>query len=187
MLREVASCLAMTALMLQTFYALYDGGGGVALDEGDYLYCAAVGLDEGGTYDLVDGVVAAFYEYVGAEGTDEGLGGVFIEEGDGIDTEQGGCLEGAILLVGNGAVHAFEALHGGIGIEGEDEDVAKGCGAGKQIEVAMVQDIEAAIGENYLFACEAPGVALVLECPALVYLILYPLQLVHRVCGCMGE
>lgn len=177
----------MTALMLQTFYALYDGGGGVALDEGDDLYCATVGLDERGTYNFIDGVVAAFYEYIGAEGVDEGFGGVFIEEGNGIDTEQGGCLEGAILLVGNGAVHAFEALHGSICVKGKDEDVAKAGGAGKQIEVSMVQDIEAAIGEDYLFACEAPGVALVLKGLALVYLILYPLQLVHRVCGCKGE
>ncbi|MCD6013435.1 MAG: hypothetical protein K0Q79_3297 [Flavipsychrobacter sp.] len=92
---------------LQTLYPLYEGGGGVTLYKGDDLYGAAVGLDEGGANNFINGVVAAFYQHIGAQGMDEGLGGVFIEQGNGIYAQQGGCLEGAVLLVGNGAVEAF--------------------------------------------------------------------------------
>ena len=126
---------------------LDDVGGGEAGDHGGEDDAAAVGFDDVASGDVV-GPVAGFDEDGGEEAGDEGGGFVFVEEGDVVDGFEGGEHEGAVLLVDDGACGALEAADGGVGVDGDDEDVALRAGEGEGGGVSGVEDVEASVGED---------------------------------------
>ena len=106
--------------------------------------------------DGLDGVVAAFDEDVGLEGADEFERRVLFEEDDGIDGGEGGHDAGAFALGHDGARGAFEAADGGVGVEAEHELRAEAAAVFEQRDVADVEEIEAAVGEDDGLAGGAP-------------------------------
>lgn len=81
----------------------------------------------------------------------------------------------------HGAGGALQPLYRCIRIHTYYQFIAIVGGTGQQIQVAMVQYIEAAIGEYYLMPHHTPAIALTQQGLAGEYLTLYPLQLVHGV------
>lgn len=137
---------------------LNDAGGGVAGFERERHYLSTDGFDLLAAGDEV-GPVGSFDEDVGEQFGDEIAGGVFIEEGDGIDGLKGGGEGGAVAFGDDGAVGAFQALDARVGVEGENEHVAEGTGGFKKADVAGVEDVVAAVGEDDGFAGQAPCLA----------------------------
>lgn len=130
-------------------------GGGEAGLEGEGEDLAAGGLDFFAAGDEV-GPVGALDEEIGEDGGDEFAGGVFVEEGDGIDGIEREGDAGAGLFITDGAGGAFEALDARIGVEGEDENVAESASGLEEADVAGVEDVVAAVGENNTLAFGLP-------------------------------
>ena len=76
--------------------------------------------------------------------------GVFVKHANGIYTKQGGGLKGTIIFVRHRSFRALQAAYRGIGIKGQHQLITFIGSIGQQVQVAMVQDIETAIGENDL-------------------------------------
>lgn len=66
---------------------------------------------------------------------------------------------GAVRLFVDRTVGTFEFFDRGIGVEADDEDVAKGPGFGEVMDMPHVDDVEDAIGEDDFFALFAKAVA----------------------------
>lgn len=126
---------------------LDDVGGGEAGDHRGEDDAASMGFNDVATGDVV-GPVAGFDEDGREESGDEGGGLVFVEEGDVVDGFEGGEHEGAVALVDDGAGGALEASDGGVGVDGDDEDVALRARKGEGGGVSGVEDVEAAVGED---------------------------------------
>jgi hypothetical protein len=84
----------------------------------------------------------------GSERGDEFGGRVLVEERDGIDAGEAGQDVGAVVLVDDGPALALEAAHGRVGVDADDEAVAERAGGVQVRDVAAVQDVEAAVGED---------------------------------------
>lgn len=142
-------------------HAVEHGGGAAAGDEGEDGDGGAGGI-EGGFFagvEGVGGVVAAFGVDVGLDLFDEAGDAGFFEDDDGVDAAEGGDDFGAIEFGVDGAVGAFEGADGGVGIDGDDEGVSEGAGLLEVADVAGVQKVEAAVGEDEVFALAFQGVA----------------------------
>jgi len=112
--------------------------------------------------------VGTFDQDVGKDFGDQFAGSVLIEEGDGVDGLQLGGELGPLEFVEQRAGGAFEALDAGIGVEREDEDVAEGAGLFKGADVAGMEQVVAAVGEDDGFAFLFPAAALLDEFRAAV-------------------
>ena len=105
---------------------------------------------------VLDGVVAALDENIGTKDADELEWGVFFEQHDGVDGGEGGHDAGAFALTDDGPGGPFEAADGAVGVEAEDEFRAETAAVLEQGDVADVEEIEAAVGEDDGFAGGAP-------------------------------
>lgn len=119
-----------------------------AFDRGDDLNAAAGGEDVLVADDSFDRVVTTFDEDVGLNLADELEGRVLGEEYHRVDGGESGHDAGALALADDGARGAFEALDRGVGVEAEDELRAKPAAVLKQGDVADMQEVEAAVGED---------------------------------------
>ncbi len=104
--------------------------------------------------------VGALDQNIRQHGGDQFARRVFIEERHGVDGSQGRGEFGALVLRDERAGGTFQALHAGVGIQRQDQDVAeRSCGF-EQSDVAGMQNIVAAVGEDHLFAGAFPFGAL---------------------------
>ena len=87
-------------------------------------------------------------ENVGLEGVKELARGVLIEDQDVIDTSQRSEHSGAVVFGDDWSSGTFEFSHAGIAVDGHDQDVAKLPGLFEQSEVANMEQVEAAVGED---------------------------------------
>ena len=133
-----------------------DVGGGEAFDGGDDLDPATGGDDVFVADDGLDGVVAALDQNVGLEGADQFERRVLFKEHDGIDGGESGHDAGALAFADDGARWALEAADGGVGVEAEDELGAEAAAVFEQGDVADVEQVEAAVGEDDGLARGAP-------------------------------
>lgn len=118
---------------------------------------------EGGAFlgvERVNGVVAAFGVEVRADGADDVGGAEGFVAGDVIDGAEGAEDAGAVVFGIDGPGGAFETADGGVGVDGDGEDVAEVAGAREVVDVAGVEDVEAAIGEDETTAVAAEAVGL---------------------------
>ena len=125
-----------------------EGGGAAPIEQGGEGDAAAVGFDQIPADDLLFGVISAFDEDVGADGVKEGDGGVVVEEDEIVDAFELFEDGDAVVLVDDGAFGAFEALDAGVGVDGDDEDVALAFSEAEVLDVAEVDEVEAAVGED---------------------------------------
>src|SRR5579883_93701 len=103
------------------------------------------------------GVVAAFDVDGRLQLLDEGAGGWLIEDGDIINAGEGGEDFGALLLRHQGATWAFQAARAFVAVQAKNQEIAQRAGILQVANMAEVQQVEAAIGENGLFACLLPA------------------------------
>lgn len=98
--------------------------------------------------DGVGGVVGAFGVDVGTQIFEKLFDVGFGKNHDEVDVAESGYEQGAGLLVEDGAAGAFEGANAGIGVDGDNEEVAFGFCGGKIADVADVERIEDAVGED---------------------------------------
>src|SRR6185437_9380672 len=137
-----------------------DGGGGEARGERDALDAAAGGEDFGFAHDLTRAPVGALDQDVGEERGDHFLGRGLIEEHDVIHAFERGQDLGALLLGDDRTAGAFAAADAGVGVDGDEEDVAEEAGSLQRLQVAGVEEIVAAVGQDQVEAGAAEAVAL---------------------------
>ena len=111
-------------------------------------YADAEAGGDGAFGDGVGGVVGAFRVDVGAQLLEKIFDVGFREYDDVVDGAKSGDEEGAGLFVEDGAAGAFECANAGVGIDGDDEEVAFGFGGGEIAGVADMERVEDAVGEH---------------------------------------
>jgi hypothetical protein len=118
------------------------------LEEGGEDDFAAAGFHHVAADDFFVGVVVAFDEDVGLEGGDEGGGGVFVEGDDVVDGLEAGEDGHAIVERVHRAGGAFEFAHRIVAVHADDQDVALLARKFEVLDVAGVEDVEDAVGED---------------------------------------
>lgn len=135
-------------------------GGGEARREWQDADLGA-GLLERGAFGLIKvlgSVIAAFDVDVGADGFEESDRAGFAENDHGVHAGQGGEDGGAVAFGDEGAVGAFELADGAVGIEADDQEVAELFGALEVADVAVVKEVETAVGGDDGLAAATGGV-----------------------------
>jgi hypothetical protein len=125
-----------------------EGGGGVAGDDIDAGYTAAVGFNFGATDDLIVGPVAAFDQNVWEKGGDHFLWGGLGEDEDGVHAFEAGENFGAFEFRDDGAMGPFKGADAGVTVDADDEDVSESAGGFEAADVAGMKKIEAAVRED---------------------------------------
>ena len=105
----------------------------------------------------IGGVVGAFGVDVGVQFFEQFLDIRFGENYDVVDGSEGGDEKGAGLFVEDGTAGAFQRASAGIGVDGDDEEIAFGFRAGQIASVTDVERIEAAVGEDDALAALLRG------------------------------
>jgi hypothetical protein len=103
------------------------------------------------------GPIAAFDEHVGEEGGDQLTRSFLVEQRDGVDGVQSESQGGAVRLRNQGTAGTFDGAHAGIGIESEDENVAEAASLFQEADVAGMEKVVAAVGEDDDFALALPA------------------------------
>src|SRR4051794_11961040 len=127
---------------------LDESGGGAALDERQDDRAAAPLGEDGRLGQVGDGVVAALDPDVGSQLAQDLDGRVLLEEHDVIDAAQRGEHGGAVLLALDGPAGTLQAADRGVGVQADDEAVAERPGGLQRVDVAGMQQVEAAAGRH---------------------------------------
>src|SRR5277367_4255637 len=127
-----------------------------ALDGGDDLDSSTCSDDVFVADDGLDGVVAAFNQNIGLQGADEFKRRVFLEEDNSIDGGKSGHDTSTFALGHDRTRWAFEATDRSVGVQPQYKLRAKTAAFLEQRDVADVQEVEAAVGEDDGFARSAP-------------------------------
>lgn len=93
-------------------------------------------------------VVASFDDHVGLKELDEFQRRVLLEQRNCIHRLEGGQHVRALALGAYGAIGAFQAFHGGIAVQADDEHIAPRPRADEYIDVSGMKQIEYAVGED---------------------------------------
>ena len=117
-------------------------------DNGD---ADAKAIGDGAFRDGFGGVVGALGVDVGAKFSEEFFDVGFGEDHDIVDIAKSSDEEGTGVFIEDRAARTFEGTDAGIGIDADDEDVPFGLCAGEIADVADVERVKAAIGENDRF------------------------------------
>jgi len=124
---------------------------GVA-DNGD---ANAEALRNGALGDSFGSVVGALGVNVGAQFFEQRFRVRLGEDKDEIHVAKGGNQASAVLFVEDGTTGSLEGRHSGIGVNGNDEDVPFAFGTGKIANVADVQSVKTAVGQDHTVALAA--------------------------------
>lgn len=125
-----------------------EAGGGTALDEVQREDFTTDGLDEWSTHDLIDLPVASLDEDLGSDLVNEIFGSVFVKETDEINAGQGREDFRAVVFGLKWTVGTFESFDAGVGINADEECISELSGFLQVSDVADMQKVEAAVGEN---------------------------------------
>jgi hypothetical protein len=143
---------------LQGLEGLKQSGRGASGEEADKLDVGVTGF-EGGAFVGVEGfesIIPAFDINVGLGLPNDLNGPHGGENGHSVDATESGEDVGAVGFAINRAIRAFELADGIIAIDGDEEDVTTGAGGLEVLDMAGVEEVEAAIGQDEA----APGLAL---------------------------
>ncbi len=100
------------------------------------------------THDAVWAVVAAFDDHIGLKRTDEFEGGVLGEHDDRVDTLERGKKKGTLGFGAHWARGPLEPADRRVAVHSNDEQVPSPSRRDEDVEMAGVQQIEYAVGEN---------------------------------------
>ena len=101
------------------------------------------------------GVIAAFNVNVRAQGAEEAIGGGIVEEDGGVHASEGGNEASAFGGGQEWAALTFQSPRRVVAVDSDEQRIAEGAGFLKIIEMADVQEIEHAVGENEAFVLRA--------------------------------
>lgn len=107
----------------------------------------AGGFDDLVADHLLAGVVAALHQNARRDARDQVDRRVLLEDHDEVDGFECGQHFGTRALVLDRAIRALQPPHRGVAVEADDQPVAGGARRGQNLDVAGMQDVEAAIGE----------------------------------------
>jgi len=96
----------------------------------------------------VGSVITAFDDHIRLQQSNELERCVLLEQRNGIDRLEGGQHVRALALGAYGAIGAFQAFHGGIAVQADDEHIAPRPRADEYIDVSGMKQIEYAVGED---------------------------------------
>jgi hypothetical protein len=119
-------------------------------EEADELDLGLAGF-EGGAFVGVEGfegVIPAFDINLGLDLANDLNGSDGGENGHSVHAAESGEDVGAVGLAIDGAIGAFELADGIIAVDSDEEGVAAGAGGLKVLDMAGVEEIEAAIGQD---------------------------------------
>jgi hypothetical protein len=105
---------------------------------------------------LLAGVIAALDQHARRDAGDQVDRRVLLEDHDEIDGFERGQHFGTCLLVLDRTIRALQPPHRGVAVEADDQAIAGGARRGQHLDVAGMQDVEAAIGEANAQALPAP-------------------------------
>ena len=106
------------------------------------------------------GPVGALDQNVGEKGGDECAGRLLVEKSHGIDGFESQRQLGAFLLGNDGAVRPLHAARAGVGVESQNEHVAKRACRFQGADVPGMEQIKAPVGENDSLTLPPPALAL---------------------------
>jgi hypothetical protein len=127
---------------------LEDDGGGIGVEDVDALDATTGGFDFFAANDLVAGPVATFDKDIWKKCGDDRARSRFVEDEDRVDAFEAGEDFGALELRGDWAAGSFEGANAAVAVDADDEEIAKGAGGFKTVDVPGMKKIEAAIGED---------------------------------------
>jgi len=125
-----------------------DIGGGVAGHDGSQDDAATGSFHFFAPDDLVAGPIAALDEHVGEQARDDFARGEIVENHHGVHGFESGENFRALALGDYRAAFAFELANTDVAIESDNQDVAQGAGLFEAADVAGMQEVEAAVGED---------------------------------------
>src|SRR6266478_6067030 len=129
-------------------YFLQDFRGGVAGHDGHRHDAAARRLHFFAANNLVSRPVATLDENVGKQSGDDALRRQIVEDHDGVNALQRGENFRAFALRNHRAPLAFELIDAGVAVQADDERVAEAARLLQAADVARMQQIKAAVGED---------------------------------------
>jgi len=97
------------------------------------------------------GVIAAFNVNVRAQDTEEAIGSGVVEDDGGVHASEGGHEAGAFARGNEWAALTFQSPRRVVAVDSDKQRLAEGAGFLKIIEMADVQKIEYAVGEDEAF------------------------------------
>lgn len=127
---------------------LEDGGGGIGVEDLDALDATTGSFDFFAANDLIAGPVTAFDKNIWKKSGDDRARSRFVEDEDRVDAFEAGEDFGALELRDDWAAGSFEGANAAVAVEANDEEIAKGAGGFKTVDVPGMKKIEAAIGED---------------------------------------
>ena len=121
---------------------------GVAGDDGDGYNVAAGGFHFFTADDLIAGPVAAFDEDVWEQGGDDALGSEGVEDEHSVNALESGEDFGALEFGDEGSALTFQLADAGVAVDGDEESVTEGAGLLEGADVAGMEKVETAVGED---------------------------------------
>jgi hypothetical protein len=125
-----------------------DVGGGVAGHDRRRDHAATGGFHFFAPDDLVAGPVTALDEHVGKQAGDDFARSEIVENQHGVDGFESGEDFRALALGNYRTTFALELANAGVAIEADDQDVAQGASLLEAANMAGMQQVEAAVGED---------------------------------------
>lgn len=128
--------------------ALDDRCGGLPGSQRNDDALAAPAANLGSTDDAVGGVIATLDDDIGAESGDEIERRVLVEDDDGVDGLEPGENIGALCFAPDRTVGALQAPNARVAVQADEECVPAQARAAEDVEMAGMEQIEDAIGED---------------------------------------
>src|SRR5260370_3833016 len=125
-----------------------DFGSGVAGHDGRRDDAATGSFHFFAPDDLVAGPIAALDEHVGKQARDDFARSQVVKNDDGVDGFGGGEDFRALAFGNHGAALALELATAGVAVEADNQDVTQSAGLLETADVAGMQQVEAAVGED---------------------------------------
>ena len=126
--------------------------GGVARHHGNGHNAATGGFDLFAANDLIAGPVSALYDDIGQKFGDDFARGEVVENNDGVDAFEGGEDFGALAFWEHRTAFAFEMTNAGVTVQADDKGIAQLAGLFQALNMAGMEEIEAAVGEDEALA-----------------------------------
>src|SRR3954471_3329541 len=125
-----------------------DAGGGLTRRERNDMNATAPRTYLRGHHDGFLAVVATLHQHIGTQLHDQLEGCVLLEHDHAIDRLERGDDIGALGLTAHGTRRTLEATYRSIAVDRHDEVIAGAAGAGNDVHVARMNQVEDAVGED---------------------------------------
>src|SRR6267142_566467 len=151
-MREMILGIRFSRISITSNNTFDDAGCGLAFQQRKSDDLAAPAFDFGPPHNTIKAPVRTLHENVRMNLQDGLEGRVLVKRADEIDHFETRQQFGTLFLAENRPARAFDADHRTVGIDRDDQGIAKRAGLPQKINVSRVQNIEAPIGKDDLLA-----------------------------------